>query len=160
MAPTIPAAEYHRVAKAIFKRAITSFANEQWDRVITDGGKIEQTALRWQKEPADRTKEKEHDAATSGLAAAGRKLAAAAEAKEAAAVSNALGMVAERLAQLRNIDPMGAAEAEKPPARPATNGAGANGAVAPKAPAAGPEAAVPPVSPRTPILPPGDPGKK
>jgi hypothetical protein len=119
-APLVPYDEFHKAAKALFKRCIQEFAEDQWELVAADGKRLETVAKRWRESspPSDAKKTPVHRELTAGLETASGQLVHAADKRDAPQTTSALGAIADRLHKLRELEPIKAAsENGKPPAK-------------------------------------------
>jgi hypothetical protein len=107
-APLVPYDEFHKAAKALFKRCIQEFAEDQWELVAADGKRLETVAKRWRESspPSDAKKAPVHRDLTAGLETASGQLVHAADKRDAPQTTNALGVIADRLHKLRELEPL------------------------------------------------------
>jgi hypothetical protein len=108
--PAPDASEFDRSTKILFKRCIIAFGEDRWDGVIADAKRLQAAGKKWSQQPGLDVERKQ---ATERLQVGARHVEEAAAKSDAAAVSKALGEVAEALAKLHVPAPASPSPAKK-----------------------------------------------
>jgi len=120
--PNIPAPgvdEFERSSRLLFKRVVIAFGEDRWDGVVSDAKRLQMIGHKWdEQKPTDPARLAEHHQAAQRLENGAKTLEQAALKADAAAVSKALGEVAEALSRLHFTD----VHPAPPAAAPATKG--------------------------------------